>query len=86
MGGEEWGGARGRGGEGASGAHVSAQLLVLLRLAREDMALLVDHLHDLGAAQADEADALREGDAAVDLAAIGDRGGDREQEDHVVPG
>jgi hypothetical protein len=66
MGDARWGGRGGGGGRGGA-AHVSAQLLVLLRLAREDMAFLVDHLHHLRAAQADETHPLGEGDAAVDL-------------------
>ena len=63
-------------------AYVSAQLLFLLRLAREDVPLFVDQLHHLGTAQADKVHPLNR---AAGLAAVADRSGDREEEDHVVP-
>ena len=63
--------------------HLSGQFLVLLRLACEDMPLLVDHLlHHLGTPQADDAHLLNR---AAGLAAVTDRSGDHEEEDYVVP-
>ena len=59
--------------------------LVVLGLAGVDMALLVDHLGDLGAAHADEADALGEGEVGVGLAPFVHGGGDGQEEDDVVP-